>query len=382
MPASSFVNRDHAGGAVDTSIVGSITGTSLSITIADATGWPSGGANGPFHVIVSYDLAGKEKIEVQSRTGTTLTIADTGKRGIDGTSAQSHNGTKIRHCYTAIDAQEANDHITNVALDHHTQYLNSTRHAAVVHTAAMLGTDSVGSDEIAAGAVGSSELAAASVIAGKIAVGGISAANQHAAGTTDTAALADLSVTAAKIAADTITAAQVAPDAIGASELANNAVDTAAILDAAITLAKMASEASQTYSPTFTNPTGALSLGTGGTSYGHYFKIGRIVVGWAGFNMAADGNIAAGGVIEVSLPVAMRSVSDGFRGFIAGRSRRTSPVFVASGTGVIPGGSTTAQNITTAGASAEWDATTPFNWGTPGDGAAQLDTVFFYEAAS
>lgn len=126
-----FELRDYAGGAVETTITAGINATDLSIPLVSATGWPSGGANGPFFVIVDYDVAGKEKIEVASRTGTTLTVASVGKRGIDGTSAGVHaSGAKIRHCYTAQDADEANRHAVDTALDHHTQYMRTdgTRH--------------------------------------------------------------------------------------------------------------------------------------------------------------------------------------------------------------------------------------------------------------
>jgi len=131
--------RDYAGGAVDTTITAGINATDLSISIASATGWPSGGAAGPFFVIVDYDVAGKEKIEVASRTGTTLTIASVGKRGVDGTSAAAHSsGAKIRHCFTAQDADEANRHLADPTLDHHTQYMKAdgTRHDLTArHTA-------------------------------------------------------------------------------------------------------------------------------------------------------------------------------------------------------------------------------------------------------
>jgi hypothetical protein len=67
---------------------------------------------------------------------------------------------------------------------------------------------------------------------------------------------------------------------------------------------------------------------------------------------------------------------------VAARARRGSDGFVVSGTGVITSGSSNAINIAAAGASATWDSLTPFNWGTPGDGAAALDSVFVYEAAT
>src|SRR5690606_40563902 len=85
-----YEQRSYAGGAVETTITSDINATDLSISIAASTGWPSGGANGPFFVVIDRGLAGEEKVEIQSRTGTTLTVASTGKRGADDTSASSH----------------------------------------------------------------------------------------------------------------------------------------------------------------------------------------------------------------------------------------------------------------------------------------------------
>ncbi|NIR40564.1 MAG: hypothetical protein GWN07_32520, partial [Actinobacteria bacterium] len=123
--------RDYSGGAVDTTLTSSINSTDLTIPISDATGWPSGGANGPFFVVIDYDLAGIEKVEVASRTGTTLTVANTGKRGVDDTAATSHSsGAKIRHCGTAQDMAEFNSHAFDTTIDDHGQYMRTdgTRH--------------------------------------------------------------------------------------------------------------------------------------------------------------------------------------------------------------------------------------------------------------
>lgn len=366
MPASSYVNREHVGGAVDTTTSSDITAISLTIPITSAVGWPTGGANGPFHVIIDYDVAGKEKVEIQSRTGTSLTVADTGKRGIDGTSAQSHtSGATIRHCVTAIDIQEANDHITNTTLDHHTQYLNAARHAAVTHTSAMLGTDSVGSDEIATGAVGSAELASSAVIAGKIAAGGISASNQFAAGVVDSAAIGALAVTAGKLGPNSVGNAEILDGQVGSGELGTGAVTAgkiaaggvsagSQIADAIVTLAKMAAE----------NPTAKggsnwnnVTIGTGGVDYNSYLKIGKLVVGLCGFTLGTGGNVT--GTLQVQLPfVAGQSPIDGI---FAGRGFDASGSSGGSGLGIILDGEQVGKNLVTLGTNS-WDATVPWNW--------------------
>lgn len=401
--------RDNAGAAVITELAAGINATDLSITIASATGWPSGGANGPFFIVIDEGLAGEEKVEVQSRTGTTLTVASTGKRGVDDTSAGSHaTGATVKHCFTAQDSDEANytmaqtvgkvttkgdllagtgaNALARVAAGSNDTVLvaDSAQAAGVkwaVLGAASLGTDSVGSDEIAANAVGASELADNAV---------------------DTNAIANLAVTAAKIANDTITATQIAADAVGtseiaanavgASELADNAVDAAAIaanavttvkilddnvtaakiadgaidnaakiVDAVITLAKLGIATPTDYSGTvtFTNPSGAFVLGTGGTKTAFYIKFFGWNVMLAHFTLGTGGNISAGGAIEVSLP---QTNNANFRGFCAGRVRDSSTGVPWSGTGVIAASGANAVNWATAGSANLWDATNPFNW--------------------
>jgi hypothetical protein len=146
----------------------------------------------------------------------------------------------------------------------------------------------------------------------------------------------------------------------------------------------MASVASSDFAPSAASfsSAGAATMGTGGTTYGHYFQIGRIVVGWCGFAMAANGNLPSGNSIRIPLPVAARTVgADNLRFFVAARCRVSSSGAIYSGTGIIQGGNQYGENVATAGASAEWDETTPFNWGTSGVGACTLDALFFYESA-
>jgi hypothetical protein len=377
-----MARRNYNGGAVPSLTTTLFNPTDLTVSINPTTNWPTGGASGEFNVIINPGLPTEEHALGQSLSGGTITFASVAKRGVDGTSAQTHPvGSVIIHGDAAYEADEANRHINDPAqaVIEHSTLLDATRHAAVTHTAGMLGTDSVGSDEIQANAVGSSELADNAV---------------------DTAAIVNLAVTAGKIANDTITAAQIAANAITASELADNAVDTNAILDNAVTLAKMAdnsvstaeivaasitlakfaSEASQSAVPGSFCAAGTFSLGTGGTSYQHWFKLGRIVVAWIGFSMAADGNIV--GTLTVPLPVAMRaSGADGQRGFAAARAQGGA-ANVFSGTGVVTSSASQVNNIFMAGAGAEWDTTVPFNWGSGGVGACQFDSVAIYEAAA
>lgn len=139
--------RDYAGNAKPSSLTAGINNTALSFSIppADAANWPTGGGNGKFFVTLDRGLPSEERILVSSQSGGTFTIASLGDRGVDGTTAVAHSvgaaGT-VEHTYSSIDAEEANAHINNAALDHHTQYMlaSGTRHdLAARHTFAALG---------------------------------------------------------------------------------------------------------------------------------------------------------------------------------------------------------------------------------------------------
>jgi hypothetical protein len=101
--------RQHAGGAVQTTLASGCAATDTSLTITAATGWPDGSV-GPFFVVVDRGTSVEEKVLIQSRTSTTLTVATSG-RGADGTTAAAHaSGALIFPCYAALEADEANAH--------------------------------------------------------------------------------------------------------------------------------------------------------------------------------------------------------------------------------------------------------------------------------
>lgn len=80
-----------------------------SFIISTATNWPTGAA-GPFFVVIDPGLGTEEKISCSSRTGTSVTVAGSG-RGVDGTVAQLHSGGAVVYpCWTATEADELNAH--------------------------------------------------------------------------------------------------------------------------------------------------------------------------------------------------------------------------------------------------------------------------------
>jgi hypothetical protein len=382
--------RDYAGAAVDTTITANITSTDLSISIASSTGWPSGGANGPFFVIVDYDVAGKEKIEVASRTGTTLTIANTSKRGIDGTTAAAHNApAKIRHCYTAQDADEANRAVAQTIGTVTTKGdllaatgANTLARRAVGSndlplvadsaqatgikwaqlTAAGIATDTITATQIATGAIGNSELATDAVDAAKIAANAVGS-SELATGAVTSGKIASGAIDAAAKFSTTVRpmfvgGADPGADAIAGDLWMDTAADTLKKRNAADTgwenLAFGPSAGFIDHSSTiaFTNVT----LGTGGSvqKWARYFTIGRFVFLSAGFTLGTSGMAVTGPIQVTGLPRGGGRLfgdqiawGSGARAF--GPSTSATPFYAAIGSINVVSGSGTIFEFSTAG---------------------------------
>ena len=109
-----------------------------------------------------------------------------------------------------------------------------------------IATGAVTGAKLAAGAVSEAGKIANSIITGAKIGSGTIAAGNLATDSVTTVKITDSNVTTAKIADDAVTQAKMADNAIGSSQLANNAVYTAAIQDDAVTNAKIADNAIQT----------------------------------------------------------------------------------------------------------------------------------------
>lgn len=104
-----YTRRDIRGGAVQTTLNGGITSGATSCVITASTGWPDGGTNPAFYVVIDPGLTTEEKILCSTRSGTTVNFAGRGSTYGDGTSAAAHSsGAVIYPCVTAVDLDEAN----------------------------------------------------------------------------------------------------------------------------------------------------------------------------------------------------------------------------------------------------------------------------------
>lgn len=110
MPSPNPIQRrDHAGAAAPATLSVSMGSGDASFIISTGTNWPTG-ATGPFFVVIDPGLGTEEKISCSARSGTSLTVAGSG-RGADGSIATAHaSGAVVYPCWTAVEADELNAH--------------------------------------------------------------------------------------------------------------------------------------------------------------------------------------------------------------------------------------------------------------------------------
>lgn len=125
---------EHQGAAPATGVQAHIASGDTSFTILSGTGYPTGSV-GPFILCIDPGTASEEKILCASRSGTTVTVAGSG-RGYDGTSASAHSvgTTNVQHVLGAIEVDDDNDHVYTTTRDDHTQYARTDGTRAITGT--------------------------------------------------------------------------------------------------------------------------------------------------------------------------------------------------------------------------------------------------------
>lgn len=106
-------NVVHSGTAPDTTLASDITAGSTSITLTDATGYPSPTGGQIAYLTLHPGTAGEELVSYTARSGNNLTGVS---RGLGGTSASSHTAggdRTVRHQWTALES----DDVTKTALN-------------------------------------------------------------------------------------------------------------------------------------------------------------------------------------------------------------------------------------------------------------------------
>jgi microcystin-dependent protein len=103
-----MARRSYAGGAQPTTLASSINSTTTIISAVALIGWPQ--PTHPFFAVIDRDTPNEEKVLCSGVNGNDVTVI----RGQDGTVARDHAaGAPFEHCFTATDADEANDHVNN-----------------------------------------------------------------------------------------------------------------------------------------------------------------------------------------------------------------------------------------------------------------------------
>jgi hypothetical protein len=239
--------RAYAGGAAQTTISSAIDSDDGSISIASATGWPSGA---PFYVVIDPGQPAEEKVLVSSRSGTTLTLSDPAtQRGVDGTAASSHpGGAEIYPVITATDLNEANLLASTMTTRGDLLYQGASDPARLAkgtqnHVLRAGASDpewgQVVAASIATGAVEEAKIASAAVTTAKIADANVTTAKIADANVT-TAKIVDLNVTTGKLADTAVTTAKITDANVTTAKIADSNVTTGKIADGAVTSAKLA----------------------------------------------------------------------------------------------------------------------------------------------
>lgn len=115
-----------------TSLVSLATAGATSLHVADNTGFPTP----PYTIAIDRGNPAEEEVCLVTAHADSTHMTVT--RAWDGTTAVEHAaGKPVEHAVSAVDYADANAHVYDTARDDHTQYLNTARHNALDHSAAL-----------------------------------------------------------------------------------------------------------------------------------------------------------------------------------------------------------------------------------------------------
>ena len=103
---TAFARRSYDGGGATTTLSTNMGSADTTFVLTSATGWPGATPTANFTVVIDRSTPNEEKILCSGNAGTTVTVVT---RGIDGTSATTHNASAfVSLCGIAQDFDEAN----------------------------------------------------------------------------------------------------------------------------------------------------------------------------------------------------------------------------------------------------------------------------------
>lgn len=208
MTYSPYQRRSYGGGAAQTVLASGITNSDTSLTVTDGASYPASN----FWIVIDRGLSTEEKVFVTTRT--TNTFSGLTRAG-DGTSGVAHDpDATVQHCWTAIDADEAN---------------------------AFTSTPTTKGDLVTRGATaGPLRLPAGTNGLPLLANSGVAAGLEYAQ--LGTGGIADLAVATGKLADDAVTQPKIGPQAVGTTEIADLAVTSGKIAVGTIVNGNIAGE--------------------------------------------------------------------------------------------------------------------------------------------
>ena len=252
--------RSYRGAPVSNTLGATLNAAATSITLAVAvSGWSTDAE--PFFVVVDPGTTKEEKICVKYASATTLTVVDPAStstwsasangRGADATTDRQHEqGAVIYPVFTALEANQANELVSNYANAGSVVYQGSgtpgTFTELVVGTAGQALKVNSGATApewgqlaaagIADGAVTSAKILDGTIVAGDIADGAITSAKILDGTIVD----ADVNASAAIALSKLATGALPTSITVASANLVDLTIDTADINAGAVTLAKLA----------------------------------------------------------------------------------------------------------------------------------------------
>jgi hypothetical protein len=266
------MDREYAYGAVPrTTLDVTIGAADTTVVLDDATGWPT---VGPFVITLERNTANEEKVLIASRSGTSLSVAVSG-RGWDGTTARGHttgSATYVEHTISAGYVDRLNEALA----------LLTAKGSVLAHDGTDLIQRTVGSNGLPLVARSSDSTGVAYE---QLAAGGL------ASDAVITAKILDSNVTTAKINDDAVTLAKIgfatgylrASDSTDTTKANNDTTETTL---ATLSIAAADAAAGVVYEACFIG-TGA---GDGAATVTYRFKIDGTTVATVGSGFTTNGD--------------------------------------------------------------------------------------------
>lgn len=137
-----MARREYAGAAAVTTLNGAINSSVTTLSVTDATGWPTG-ATGTFVIALDAGTASEEKVLCDSRSGTAIVVNASG-RGYDGTTAAAHSsGATAKHVLDVASLTDLQRHVYDQTHDDHFMYANVKRASAATVVALQAACDAI-----------------------------------------------------------------------------------------------------------------------------------------------------------------------------------------------------------------------------------------------